>query len=66
MPHRIDPKAVALLRARPCAARGAAACSPDACARASGPRHGTGLRSVRHAPHASAVDEARQSEGGRA
>ena len=64
--HRIDPKAAAPLWALRCAARGAAACSPGGCARASGPHDDAEVSIVRHAPHAPAVDEARRSKGGRA
>jgi hypothetical protein len=65
MLHRIDPKAAALLLwARRYAVRGAAACSPGACARASGPRLAADLGGVRPASHDPAVGEARRGAGG--
>ena len=65
MSHRIDPKAAALLRARPCSARGAAACSPGAFARASGSLHDDAGASERRASHALAGRERHPREGRR-
>jgi hypothetical protein len=65
MKHRIEQRTASPPRARQCVARGVAACSPGAFARASGSLHDDAGASERRASHALAGRERHPQEGRR-